>query len=137
MGLAEIALGAGRASATGGRSVVDIVTFIEAPWGLNMKLFPIQKVILKTYYGLALEDKIPSLTFTDWRRTNERNMTEADYLKMLFDEGRCNIREVVPGRERRELVLSIGRRAGKCVVGNTLVLTSAGVRRIDTMGDTN
>ena len=137
MGLAEIALGAGRASATGGRSVVDIVTFIEAPWGLNMKLFPIQKVILKTYYGLALEDKIPSLTFTDWRRTNERNMTEADYLKMLFDDGRCNIREVVPGRERRELVLSIGRRAGKCVVGNTLVLTSAGVRRIDTMGDTN
>ena len=46
MSLAEIALGAGRASASGGRSVVDIITFIEAAWGLNMRLFPIQKVIL-------------------------------------------------------------------------------------------
>jgi hypothetical protein len=135
MGLAEIALGAGRASATGGRSVVDIVTFIEAPWGLNMRLFPIQKVILKTYYGLPLEDRVPNLTFTDWRRTTERTMTEADYLRMLNDEGRCNIREVEPGRERREMVLSIGRRAGKCVVGDTLVLTDGGIRRIDEMGD--
>jgi hypothetical protein len=111
--LAEIALGAGRASAAGGRSVVDIITFIEAPWGLNMRLFPIQKVILKTYYGLPLEDRIPELTFTDWRRTTERKMTEADYLKLLHDEGRCNIRQVDPGKERREMVLSIGRRAGK------------------------
>lgn len=135
MSLAEIALGAGRASAAGGRSVVDIITFIEAPWGLNMPLFPIQKVILKTYYGVALEDKIANLTFTDWRRTTERKMTEADYLRMLHDEGRCNIREVEPGKERREMVLSIGRRAGKCVVGDTLVLTDGGVRRIDELGD--
>jgi len=137
MSLAEIALGAGRASASGGRSVVDIITFIEAPWGLNMRLFPIQKVILKTYYGLPLEDRIPELTFTDWRRTTERKMTEADYLKLLHDEGRSNIREVDPGKERREMVLSIGRRAGKCVVGDTLVLTDGGVRRIDELGDTN
>lgn len=113
MSLAEIALGAGRASATGGRSVVDIITFIEAPWGLNMRLFPVQKVILKTYYGLPLENKEPTLTFTDWRRSNERRLTEADYLKLLYDEGRCNIGVVEPGRERREMVLSIGRRAGK------------------------
>lgn len=113
MSLAEIALGAGRASASGGRAVVDVVTFIEAPWGLNMRLFPIQRVILKAYYGLSLEDTVANLTFTDWRRSNERTMTEADYLRMLHDEGRCNIREIEPGRERREMVLSIGRRAGK------------------------
>ena len=134
MSLAEIALGAGRASASGGRSVVDIITFIEAPWGLGMRLFPVQKVILKVYYGLPLDDKTP-ITITDWRRTSETQITEADYLKKMFDEGRCNIREVEPGRERREMVLSIGRRAGKCVVGDTLVLTDGGIRRISELGD--
>jgi hypothetical protein len=136
MSLAEIALGAGRASASGGRSVVDIITFIEAPWGLGMRLFPVQKVILKTYYGLPLDDTTP-ITITDWRRTKETKITEADYLKMMFDEGRCNIREIEPGRERREMVLSIGRRAGKCVVGDTLVLTDTGIRRMDDLGDVN
>jgi len=137
MSLAEIALGAGRASASGGRAVTDIITFIEAPWGLSMRLFPIQKVILKTYYGMPLEDKIADLTFTDWRRTTQKQMTEADYMRLLFDEGRSNVREVEAGRERREMVLSIGRRAGKCVVGDTLVLTDQGVFPIREMGDPN
>lgn len=135
MSLADIALGAGRVSATGGRKVVDIVTFIEAPWGLNMRLFPIQKVIVKAYYGLELESKTPTVTFSDWRRSAEKLMTEADYLKMLFDEGRSNVREIIPGMERTELVLSIGRRAGKCVVGGTLVLTDDGIYRMDALGD--
>ena len=43
-------------------------------------------------------------------------MTEAEYLRMLHEEGRCNISEVVPGEERREMILSIGRRSGKTTI---------------------
>lgn len=49
----------------------------------------------------------------DWKGLNPRAMTEAGYLRFLYDEGRSNIREVIPGVELRELVLAIGRRSGK------------------------
>ncbi len=121
------------------RVVVDIITFAESPTGLGMRLFPVQRVILKAHYGLELDDNpygvdldapIPvdhphygeitergfykhRVVITDWRGRNRRVMTEAGYLRYLHDDGRCNIREVTPGIELRELVLAIGRRSGK------------------------
>jgi len=140
-GLASIAMGAGRANAATGRAVVDLITFIEAPWGLNMALFPVQRVILKAYYGVPLDTNphgfpldtpVPQthpnyspdlvdvdgyykyrVVITDWRRQNPKVMTEAQYLAKQFAEGRCNIGTVIPGQERREMVLSVGRRSGK------------------------
>lgn len=35
---------------------VDIITFVEASWGLNRTLFPVQRVILKAYYSIPLDD---------------------------------------------------------------------------------
>jgi hypothetical protein len=55
---------------------------------------------------------------TDWRRQNVRYLTEAGYLRFLFEEGRCNIKEV--DGERRELVLSIGRRSGKTLIASVI-----------------
>lgn len=98
-----------------GKQVAPITEFIEAPWGLNMRLFPVQKVILKAHYGLELDDK-ERFDVTDWRRTNPKRLTEKEYLKYLFEEGRCNIGEVIPGVERREMILSIGRRSGKTTI---------------------
>lgn len=113
-----MALAAGRnKDESGARDVVDIITFIESDWGLNMRLFPVQRVILKAHYGLELDDD-PSRTFTitDWKRENPREYTEAGYLRYLHEEGRCNISEVVPGHERRNLILPIGRRSGKTTI---------------------
>jgi len=129
--LARIALNAGRRQAKAETETVDIVTFIQSDWGLGVKLFPVQRVILKAHYGLELDDD-PNNTFTitDWKRENAQEFTEAGYLRWLYDNKRCNISEVVPGKERRTLVLPIGRRSGKCVVGDTLLLTNEGVRQI-------
>jgi len=115
--LARIALNAGRSQSTKAREAVDIVTFIESDWGLGMPLFPVQRVILKAHYGIALDDD-PDNTFeiTDWKRENSLEFTEAGYLRWLYDQGRCNIQEVIPGEERRNLVLPIGRRSGKTLV---------------------
>lgn len=53
------------------------------------------------------------VVITDWRRENRQVFTEAQYLRYLYEDGRCNIAEVIPGKERREMILSLGRRAGK------------------------
>ena len=120
-GLADIALSAGRAT-TGNKSLINtnIIEFVEAPWGLGLRLFPVQKVVLKAHYGLSLNDTEKLISLTDWRRENEQLMTEADYLRMLYDEGRSNVREIDPGHERRELVLSIGRRSGKTLLASCI-----------------
>jgi hypothetical protein len=94
---------------------VDIIEFVEAPWGLKMTLFPVQRVILKAHYGLELDDE-KTFTVSDWTRTKVETHTEKSYLKKLYDEGRCNVGEVIPGKQRREMILSIGRRSGKTTI---------------------
>jgi hypothetical protein len=115
MGLSSIATNVGRTKKIN-TDIADIITFIESDWGLQMRLFPVQKVILKAHYGLPLEDKVPTINLSDWRRESFRKMTEAEYLQYLYDEGRCNIAKVEPGKQRREMILSIGRRSGKTTI---------------------
>jgi len=96
----------------------NIVDFIEKPWGLNttgrVRPFPVQRVILKAFYGIALDEKDKdAVVISDWRRKKFKSFTEADYLRWLYDNERCNIREVEPGVVRSKLVLPIGRRSGK------------------------
>jgi hypothetical protein len=113
--LGNLALSGARAvslKATGPKPVASIIEFVEEPWGLGMRLFPIQKVVLKAHYGIELDDKTP-FQISDWRRQKFMSMTEKQYLEYCFNEGRSNIKEVIPGEDRREMILSIGRRSGK------------------------
>jgi len=148
--LADLAAAVGRRSADSGTDdYVDVITFIEAPWGLGLRLFPVQRIILKAHYGMALDDNahgfpldtpVPEshpqydadlmdgdgyykyrIVVTDFRRENVQHMTEAGYLRYLYDDGRCNIREVIPGKQRREMVLSVGRRSGKTLITSCIV----------------
>jgi|APSaa5957512535_1039671.scaffolds.fasta_scaffold05830_4 hypothetical protein len=152
MGLADIAASVGRRSSTSAVDVVDVITFIESTWGLDLRLYPVQRIILKAHYGMALDDNplgIPldvpvdqthpnwddawadhlddeglykwRIVVTDFRRENTQYTTEAGYLRFLHDEGRCNIREVIPGKQRREMVLSVGRRSGKTLITSCIV----------------
>ena len=150
MSLADLAASVGRKKSTDStQEIVDIITFIEAPWGLSLRLFPVQRVILKAHYGMALDDNphgfpldrpVPKnhphyhadqvdedgfyvyrIVINDFKRENERYMTEAGYIRYLHSEGRCNISEVVPGKQRREMVLSVGRRSGKTLITSCIV----------------
>ena len=131
MGLADIALSVGRRAAGGGkRQPASIIDYIEAPWGLGIRLYPVQKLVLKAHYGIALDEKDKCVCVTDWRRQNERWFTEADYLRWLFDarpganyskgQQGSNIREVEEGHQRREMVLSVGRRSGKTTMASLI-----------------
>lgn len=111
----------------------------------KFSLYPVQRIVLKAHYGLVLDDNpygftlgqpVPkshtqydpslidpitghyrfSVPITDWQRKNPRFLTEAEYLAWIHSEGRCNIGTVVAGDQRREMVLSIGRRSGKTTI---------------------
>lgn len=120
---------------TSADNIFNILEYIESEWGLNMTLYPAQRFIVKLYYFLELDDKLPE---EDYLRIKVRDVlsgetkytfTEKQYLQYLFDQGRCNIG--TQDHERRELILAVGRRAGKCVTGDTMILTDGGVRCIE------
>lgn len=98
-------------------AIVSILDYIESPQFLNMKLFPAQRFIVKLYYTLELDTKLPEDPYRRIRvpdMFNEKvlyEFSEYEYLQYLYNEGRCNIGE--QDHDRRELVLAIGRRAGK------------------------
>jgi hypothetical protein len=100
-----------------GPKIFNILEYIEAAWGLNMRLYPAQRFIVKLYYNLPLDTELPEnpnyqIQVPDM--FGERilyTFTEEQYLHYLFNEGRCNIG--TQDHDRRELVLAIGRRSGK------------------------
>ena len=111
--------------------VKDIITFLEAPWGLNLNestqpLFPAQKFILKLYYKIPLETETKTILIRD--KFNERELyhfTEKEYLEHLYNQGRCNI-NYLDDKPRNELVLIVGRRGSKCLENNSLITTTEG-----------
>jgi len=92
--------------------IFNILEYIEQSWGLGMTLFPAQRFIVKLYYHLPLDDQEKTISIPDMFATKILyRFTEKEYLKYLYDEGRCNIGE--QDHARRELVLALGRRSGK------------------------
>lgn len=92
---------------------LNVIEFIEKFKLLPYGLFPVQKFIVKLYYNIPLDDTEKTIKITD-KFGDEvlHEFTEVEYLKYLYDNGRCNIREQ-DGKERRELILVLGRRSGK------------------------
>lgn len=109
-----------RASNSDGHA--DIITFCESPWGLNTKLWPAQRFLLKLFYGVPLSRSKP-----EWVADGKvfhgipvhdmfmigckHEFSEVEFLKYLHEEGRCNVKD--QSQQFTELVLAIGRRGSK------------------------
>ena len=96
------------------KETVDIITFVEARWGLNTELFPVQRFILKVFYGLELDGENKTILLPD--ETNVRvigEYTEKEFMQYLIDTGRTNLVSYEPGRARQNLLLNAGRRGTK------------------------
>lgn len=97
--------------------IFSILEYIESQWGLDTRLYPAQRFIVKLYYNLELdrdlpEDPIRRIRIKDpFTGKQLYEFTEYEYLQFLYNEGRCNIGD--QDHDRRELVLAIGRRGGK------------------------
>lgn len=92
---------------------LNIIDFIDRFQLLPNGLYPTQKFIVKLYYNIPLEDTEKTIKITDKFGVKVLyEFTEVEYLRYLFDQGRCNIKEQ-DGKTRNELILCIGRRSGK------------------------
>ena len=113
------------AHATLSHGINDIISFCESPWGLQdgitPPLLPVQRFILKAYYGLPLDSsRDPDIRVVEQFDDNSpRLLNEVDFLEWLLRKGWINTTDL-SGR-RRELIIPIGRRGCK----DTLIATIA------------
>jgi len=100
--------------------------FIESPQGLNLKLYPAQRLIAKLTLGVPVNYKPMMIPVWDKLKENLRfTLSEPDFLKFLHDEGRCNVRDWRDCSPRGfgTVVLFAGRRSGKSQVVSALAGT--------------
>ena len=101
----------------GGRRIFNVIEYVESSWGVGMRLYPVQRFIVKLYYHIPLDDREKTINISVmFNQEIVYRFTEKEYLKYLFEEGRCNIEE--QDHDRRELVLAIGRRGGKTMLSS-------------------
>jgi hypothetical protein len=97
------------------RTLADVVSFCESDWGAKVKLFPIQRFVLKMFYGMPLDRENKTIAvFDKFRETKLFDFTEYEYLQYLYNQGRCNVNE--DGHQFNEMAMVIGRRGTKSTV---------------------
>jgi hypothetical protein len=121
----------------GGGSVPNVPeegTILDFAESRGIPLYPVQRVVLKAIYGIPLDDTEKFPLRWHWNRSAEdgspltTEVTEAQYLQWLYEQGRSNIREVLPGAEMHECVLLLGRRGGSTEL--TSLIEAYEVRRL-------
>ena len=106
----------------------NVVEFITDPWGLGLgsksdipPLHPVQMFIIKFYYGIELDNSDNrNISITDkYNEVELYRFNEREYMTYLFNEGRLN--RLFEGNFRNNMVLAIGRRAGKTTIISTMI----------------
>ena len=97
-------------------SAIRDLDFLESPMGLNMTLFPVQRVIFKCLFGIPIDYKEGMVPV--WDVMHEKllhTFTESDYLKWKFDQGLGNVCDWrdIPAHGFNTMALLAGRRSGK------------------------
>lgn len=111
----------------------NILEFVEGPFGLYRTLLPVQRFILKLYYGIELDASERQIPIYDHFQERLRyNLSETDYLEYLYGEGRCNVSNQ-SSLPRSGLVLAAGRRTGKTTLAE--LITSYTVIQMLQMGN--
>lgn len=109
------------------RDAVDIITFCRAEWGLGVgtvpgipEMLPVQRFILKSYYGMELDDTIGDIEIRDTLNKEVLHVfTEKGLHNWLLDEERTNT-DSFTGK-RQNLVLVAGRRGTKTTIVSFIV----------------
>ncbi|MDD5650226.1 MAG: hypothetical protein PHF86_07420 [Candidatus Nanoarchaeia archaeon] len=100
--------------------VVDIITFCEHPLYLDQPLHPVEKLVLKVYYGLELDSKEKSIKIRSFPFDRKgKYFTEVEYVNYLIQQSRTNLKEIST-RHLVELILVCGRRSGKTFIASVI-----------------
>jgi hypothetical protein len=102
-----------------GASLLNAIDFIESAQGLNVQLFPIQRIIVKAIFGVPMDYKEGDVPIHDaFGEKLIYTFKETEYLDWVYNEGRCNIGDWrdLPEEGYREAAIFAGRRGGKSQV---------------------
>jgi hypothetical protein len=96
--------------------ILNAIDFIESPLGLGITLYPVQRVIVKAIYGVPFDYKPVKVQMWDpFHTVLEREVSEAEFIHILNDQGRCNVNDWrdIPEGGYHEACVFAGRRGGK------------------------
>lgn len=98
------------------REVGSELDFIESAQGLNLSLYPLQRLIVKATFGIPIDYK--PIKVPIWDIMKEKllfEFTEEEAVHYLYNEGLCNVQDWrdIPPRGFSTVVGYAGRRGGK------------------------
>ena len=71
---------------------VNVIAFCEDSYYLNQPLHPVERVILKVYYGVELDSEIPIIQCRDFPHDSKGKwFTEKQYIEFLIKQKRINV----------------------------------------------
>ena len=101
---------------TDSTNLLDALEFVESAQGLGIRLYPVQRVLLKLIFGIPMdkdEKEVPIYdTFCEHLLYTFK---ETDYIKYVHDQGRINLSTWydAPVEGYNEVAAIVGRRGGK------------------------
>ena len=98
---------------------LNALEFIESSGGLNISLYPVQRVLIKLIFGIPMdwnEKEVP--VYDQFCEKLLFTFTEREYIRYVFEKGRINIPtwEDANPLGYNEIDMIVGRRGGKSVV---------------------
>lgn len=109
--------------------ILNAIDFIESPQGLNIRLYPLQRLVVKCIFAVPIDYKSSKIPMWDvFREKLIHEVTEGECLHILHEEGRCNVNDWrdIPNRGFNEAVIFAGRRGGKMLHVDELIPTPKG-----------
>ena len=118
---------------TSNRSVLNIIEFIDT---INIRLFPMQRLIVKMQHGIELSPITDPIVI--WDEIKSRKLAEfyheQDALNYLYKNGYTNMRDVSEAKYINDEILTMGRRATKSTI-TTYINTSYDIYKLVSMPD--
>lgn len=96
--------------------LLNALDFIESPQGLNVELFPVQRILTKAMFGVPMDYREGRVPVKDaFGEKLLYTFTDREYLDYVYNEGRCNFGDWqdLPTDGFREICVFAGRRGGK------------------------
>jgi hypothetical protein len=101
---------------TDSTNLLDALDFVESPQGLGIKLYPVQRVLLKLIFGIPMDKNEHEVPVYDvFCEKLLYTFKETEYIKYVHDKGRINISSWQDANPDgyNEIVAIVGRRGGK------------------------
>lgn len=111
---------------------LNAIDFIESHRGLGIRLFPIQRLIIKCVFGVPMDYKEKRVPLYDiYRERLQSTVMESEALRIFYEEGRCNVGDWrdIPDRGYNEACILAGRRGGKLLSVDEPIPTPSGFVR--------